>query len=117
MTDGVIPLDEANRRLADEREPPIANTEDYGAVPPEPGQGRQDEGALVPAAGRRLAVPLGPKIEILSPLTWQDQPIPERRWLVPDLLLGFDLIAEDVELGNRLEAALKPEIWVMEAAE
>ena len=36
---------------------------------------------------------------------------------VPDLLLVFDLIAEDVELGNRLEAALKPEIWVMEAAE
>ena len=35
---------------------------------------------------------------------------------VPDLLLGFDLIAEDVELGNRFEAALKPEIWVMEAA-
>lgn len=34
----------------------------------------------------------------------------------PDLLLGFDLIAEDVELGNRLEAAMRPEIWVMEAA-
>ena len=33
-----------------------------------------------------------------------------------DLLLGLDLIAEDVELGERLEAALKPEIWVMEAA-
>jgi len=33
-----------------------------------------------------------------------------------DLLLGFDLIAEDVELGDRLEAALKPDIWVMEAA-
>jgi len=35
---------------------------------------------------------------------------------VPDLLLGFDLIAEDVELGNRLEAALKPEIWIRAAA-
>ncbi len=34
----------------------------------------------------------------------------------PDLLLGFDLIVEDVELGNRLDAALKPDIWVMEAA-
>ena len=33
-----------------------------------------------------------------------------------DLLLGFDVIAEDVELGNRLDAALKPEIWVMETA-
>ena len=34
----------------------------------------------------------------------------------PDLLLGADLIAEDVDLGNRIEAALKPEIWVMGAA-
>ena len=38
----------------------------------------------------------------------------------PGLVLstdGFDLIAEDVELGTRLEAALKPSIWVMKAAE
>ena len=34
----------------------------------------------------------------------------------PSLLLGLDLIAEDIELGNRLEAALKPGIWVMGAA-
>ena len=34
----------------------------------------------------------------------------------PSLLLGLDLIAEDVELGNRLDAALKPEIWVKETA-
>ncbi len=33
-----------------------------------------------------------------------------------DLLLDHELVAEDIELGNRLEAALKPEIWVMEAA-
>ena len=33
-----------------------------------------------------------------------------------DLLLGFELIAEDVELGNRLETVLRPGIWVMEAA-
>ncbi len=30
-----------------------------------------------------------------------------------DLLLDHELIAEDVDLGNRLEAILKPEIWVM----
>ena len=35
---------------------------------------------------------------------------------VPDLLLGFDLIAEDVDLGERLEAALKPNIWIRRAA-
>ncbi len=34
-----------------------------------------------------------------------------------DLLLDHWLIAEDLELGDRLEAALKPEIWVMGAAE
>jgi hypothetical protein len=34
-----------------------------------------------------------------------------------DLLLDHELIAEDVGLGNRLEAVLKPSIWVMEAAE
>ena len=33
-----------------------------------------------------------------------------------DLLLDRELIAEDVDLGNRLEAVLKPDIWVMEAA-
>ena len=33
-----------------------------------------------------------------------------------DLLLDLELVAEGVELGNRLEAALTPEIWVMEAA-
>ena len=33
-----------------------------------------------------------------------------------DLLLDRELIAEDVETGNRLEAALAPSIMVMEAA-
>ncbi len=33
-----------------------------------------------------------------------------------DLLLDHELIAEDVELGTRLENALKPSIWVMGAA-
>ncbi len=33
-----------------------------------------------------------------------------------ELLLDRELIAEDVELGNRLEAALKPDIWVMGVA-
>lgn len=33
-----------------------------------------------------------------------------------ELLTGLDLVAEDLALGERLEAALKPDIWVMEAA-
>ncbi len=35
---------------------------------------------------------------------------------VPDLLLGFDLIAEDLDLGDRLEDALRPDIWIMETS-
>ena len=35
---------------------------------------------------------------------------------VPDLLLGFELIAEDVALGDRLAATLKPGIWIRKAA-
>ena len=34
----------------------------------------------------------------------------------PDLLHGLDLVAEDLELGERLSAALRPDIWVKEAA-
>ena len=33
-----------------------------------------------------------------------------------DLLLGLDVIAEDLDLGNRLEAALRPNIWIGRAA-
>ena len=33
-----------------------------------------------------------------------------------DLLLGRELLAEDLGLGDRLEDALKPDIWIMEAA-
>ena len=35
---------------------------------------------------------------------------------VRDLLTDHELIAEDVDLGTRLERALRPEIWVMGAA-
>ena len=55
-----------------------------------------------------------------NPITWlraggDGISILDWRW-APDLLLGFDLIAEDVELGNRLESALKPAVWVRAAA-
>ncbi len=33
-----------------------------------------------------------------------------------DLLLDHELIAEDVELGTRLQAALAPSIWLAEVA-
>ena len=31
-------------------------------------------------------VPTGPKIEILDPIRWQDRAVPERKWLVADLV-------------------------------
>ena len=31
-------------------------------------------------------LPTGPKIEILDPIAWQDRTVPERRWLVADLI-------------------------------
>ena len=33
-----------------------------------------------------------------------------------DLLLDHELIAEDLELGDRLEDALRPDIWIRGAA-
>ena len=55
-----------------------------------------------------------------SPLTWlrtggNGIVVLDWNW-ARDLLLGHELIAEDVELGNRLDDALKPDIWVMENA-
>ena len=34
----------------------------------------------------------------------------------PDLLCRLELVAEDVDLGNRLETALRPDIWVRQTA-
>ena len=32
------------------------------------------------------SLPTGPKIEIIDPIAWQDRPIPERRWLVDNMI-------------------------------
>ncbi len=34
----------------------------------------------------------------------------------PDLLCKLELVAEDLELGERLESAMKPAVWIMESA-
>ncbi len=82
---------------------------------------RRGEALVLGAAYLDIAAHEGEPIPVFrNPLTWLRSGgggvvVLDWDW-VSDLLLGFDLIAEDVDLGNRLEAALRPEIWVMEAA-
>ena len=82
---------------------------------------RRGEALVLGAAYLDIAGQEGEPVPVFrSPMSWLQSGgagvvVLDWAW-VPDLLLGFDLIAEDVDLGNRLEAALRPEIWVMEAA-
>lgn len=48
----------------------------------------------------------GPKIEILDPITWQDHPIPERRWLVADMIpmLNVTMLSGDGGVGKTIVA-------------
>ncbi len=82
---------------------------------------RRGEALILGAAYRDIAAQEGEPLPVFrNPLSWLKScgggiVVFDWSW-APDLLLGLDLIAEDVELGNRLEAALKPGIWVKEAA-
>ena len=79
---------------------------------------RRGEAVILGAAYLDLAAEAAAPLSVFSnPLAWLragGDGIVMLDWAwAPDLLLGFDLIAEDVELGNQLEKALRPEIWVM----
>ena len=82
---------------------------------------RRGRSLILGAGYRDIASEEGAPLPVFSnPLAWlraggDGVVVLDWDW-VWDLLLGFDLIAEDLELGNRLEAALKPGIWVMGAA-
>ena len=54
------------------------------------------------------ALPTGPKIEILDPITWQDKPVPERRWLVADMipLCNVTMLSGDGGVGKSIVALL-----------
>ena len=72
--------------------------------------------AYLEIAGQELA----PVPVFSTPLSWLRSGgtgvcILDWGW-IRELLLGHELIAEDIELGTRLEAALVPSILVMEAA-
>ncbi len=78
---------------------------------------RRGEALVLGSAFLEIAGQEGEPVPVFrNPLTWLGSggagiTILDWSW-VPDLLLGHELIAEDLDLGTRLEAALKPEIWV-----
>ena len=82
---------------------------------------RRGEAPVLGAAYLDIAGQEGEPIPVFrNPLTWLlagggGVCILDWSW-ARELLLGFDLIAEDLDLGNRLEAALRPSIWIQEAA-
>ena len=82
---------------------------------------RRGKALILGAAYLEIARQEGEPIPVFStPLTWLRSggagiAVLDWNWC-RHLLLDHELIAEDVNLGNRLEAALKPDIWVMGAA-
>jgi hypothetical protein len=82
---------------------------------------RRGEALILGSAYRDIAAEEGAPLPVYrNPLSWLKScgdgiVMLDWSW-APDLLLGLDLIAEDLELGERLSAALRPDIWVKEAA-
>ena len=82
---------------------------------------RHGEAVVLGAAYLEIASQEGEPVPIFrNPLSWLRSGgagvcILDWRW-ARDLLLDHELVAETVALGERLEAALKPGIWVAETA-
>ncbi len=82
---------------------------------------RRGEALVLGSAYLEIADQEGEPIPVFrNPLTWLRSGgagivVLDWTW-VPDLLLGHELIAEDLDLGDVLEAALKPTIWIRRAA-
>ena len=81
---------------------------------------RRGEALILGAVYLEIAGQEGEPVPVFhNPLAWlraggEGIVILDWAW-APDLLLGFDLVAEDLELGERLENTMRPGIWVMEA--
>ncbi len=82
---------------------------------------RRGDALVLGAAFLEIAGQEGEPITVFkTPLSWLGSggagvAILDWAW-APDLLLGFDLLAEDLDLGERLDAALRPTIWIGRAA-
>ena len=82
---------------------------------------RRGEALILGSAYLDITVQEGEPLPVFrSPLSWLragGAGIVVLNWgWVPDLLLGLDLIAEDLELGERLNTALLPDIWIKDEA-
>jgi hypothetical protein len=82
---------------------------------------RRGESLVLGSAYLDLAADFGEPVPVFrNPMSWLRSGgagIVVLDWnYVSDLLLGHELIAEDLELGIQLEAAVAPSILVMEAA-
>ncbi len=82
---------------------------------------RRGDALILGAAFLEIAGQEGEAVPVFrNPLTWLRSGgagVFIHDWsCAPDLLLGHELIAEDLDLGDRLEAALRPNILIMETA-
>ena len=82
---------------------------------------RRGEALVLGAAYLEIAGQEGEPVPVFStPISWLRSGgagvvVLDWDW-VPELLLGHELIAEDLKLGTRLQAALAPSIWLAEVA-
>ena len=82
---------------------------------------RRGEGLVLGSAYLDIAAQEGEPIPVFrNPVTWLRSGgggivVLDWAW-APDLLLGLDLVAEDLALGERLESAMRPDIWIAESA-
>ncbi len=82
---------------------------------------RRGEGLILGAAYLDLAIEAAAPLPVFcDPFAWlraSGEGIVILNWdWAPDLLLGLELVAENLELGERLASALKPDIWIKESA-
>ena len=82
---------------------------------------RRGEALVLGNAFLEIAGQIGAPVSVLrNPLTWllaggAGVVVLDWDW-APDILLGHELIAEDLDLGQRLDAALRPSISIGRAA-
>ncbi len=92
-----------------------------GVDQPDQFRRRRGEALILGAAYRYIAAQEDAPLPVFrNPMTWLRSGgggvvVLDWSW-APDLLFGLDLVAEDLALGERLESAMRPDIWIAESA-